>query len=113
MRRSIFCARSLSHAAAVRRSCQTIALQIGSPDCRSHTSVVSRWFVMPIAAMSAALTLAFVNASAATPACDDQMSRGSCSTQPGFGKICGNSFCATATIEPAWSKTIARELVVP
>jgi len=47
---------------------------------------------MPIAAMSSALTPAFVSASAATPACDDQMSRGSCSTHPGLGKICGNSF---------------------
>ena len=31
-----------------------MALQIGSPVARSHTSVVSRWLVMPIAAMSRA-----------------------------------------------------------
>ena len=36
-------------ASAVRRSCQTIALCSGLPVARSHTSVVSRWLVMPIA----------------------------------------------------------------
>ena len=101
MTRSSLRARSRSQMPAVRRSCQTIALQIGSPVTRSQTTVVSRWFVIPIAATSVGDTLAFVNASAATPACDDQMSRGLCSTHPGLGKICGNSFCATATIEPA------------
>jgi hypothetical protein len=34
------------------RSCQTIALAIGRPVARSHTSVVSRWLVIPIAAIS-------------------------------------------------------------
>jgi hypothetical protein len=99
--RSSFRARRRSQSAAVRRSCQTIALQIGFPLSRSHTTVVSRWLVMPIAATSDAFAFAFVNASAATPACVDQMSPGSCSTQPGRGKICGNSFCATETMEPA------------
>ena len=40
---------SASHAGAVRRSCQTIALPIGSPVARFQTIVVSRWLVMPIA----------------------------------------------------------------
>ncbi len=40
--------------AAVRVSCQTIALCTGSPVARSHTTVVSRWLVMPIAATSPA-----------------------------------------------------------
>jgi hypothetical protein len=53
---------------AVRRSCQTMALQIGCPVVRSQTTVVSRWLVIPMAATSAALTFAFVSASAATPA---------------------------------------------
>ena len=53
------------------------------------------------------------SASTATPICDAQISCGSCSTQPGCGKICVNSFCATARIAPSWSKTMARELVVP
>ena len=63
-----------------------MALQIGWPVVRSHTTVVSRWFVMPMAAMSVAMTFAFVSASAATPDCVAQISCGSCSTQPGFGK---------------------------
>ena len=43
---------SRSQNSAVRRSCQTIALWIGSPVSRSQTMVVSRWLVMPMAAMS-------------------------------------------------------------
>ena len=53
------------------------------------------------------------SASTATPICDAQISCGSCSTQPACGKICVNSFCATAVIAPSRSNTIARELVVP
>ena len=45
---------SVSHRSAVRRSCHTIALQIGTPVVRSQTTVVSRWLVMPIAATSPA-----------------------------------------------------------
>jgi hypothetical protein len=45
---------SLAQNSAVRRSCQTMALWIGLPVVRSQTTVVSRWLVMPIAAMSAA-----------------------------------------------------------
>ena len=66
--RSSFRALRRSQMPAVRRSCQTIALQIGSPVARSQTTVVSRWLVMPMAATSAAPTFAFVSASAATPA---------------------------------------------
>ena len=42
-----------------------------------------------------------------------QISFGSCSTQPARGKICSCSICPAETIEPEWSKTIARVLVVP
>ena len=42
-----------------------------------------------------------------------QISTGSCSTQPAFGKICSCSTWSTATTSPLWSKTIARVLVVP
>jgi hypothetical protein len=38
---------------------------------------------------------------------------GLCSTQPGCGKICGNSSCAEATGRSAASKMIARVEVVP
>jgi hypothetical protein len=43
---------SAAQVSAVRRSCQTMALWIGSPVLRSQISVVSRWLVMPMAAMS-------------------------------------------------------------
>ena len=91
---------SASQRSAVRRSCQTIALQTGSPVCRSQTTVVSRWFVMPIAATPAAPVCDRAMASAATAICDAQISFGSCSTHPGFGKICGNSRWATAATAP-------------
>src|SRR5882757_160429 len=41
------------------------------------------------------------------------ISAGTCSTQPAFGRICSCSRCPTETMEPAWSNTIARVLVVP
>src|SRR5207237_10534447 len=56
---------------------------------------------------------ALLIASAATPNCVLHISLGSCSTQPGCGKICVNSFCAMLFIIPFLSNTIARELVVP
>ena len=43
-----------AHRSAVRRSCQTIAGCTGRPVARSHTMVVSRWFVSPIADSSSA-----------------------------------------------------------
>jgi hypothetical protein len=104
---------SASQAPAVRRSCHTIALHTGRPVERSHTTVVSRWLVMPIAATSAACRPARARASFATATCVAQISSASCSTHPGCGKIWVNSFCATATIPPSASNTMARELVVP
>ena len=52
-------------------------------------------------------------ASAMTEACEAQISWGSCSTHPDWGKICRNSRCATAQVVPFSSKTMARELLVP
>ncbi len=97
----------------MRRSCQTMALAMGFPVSRSQTTVVSRWFVMPMARMSVAVSRARSSAWAATLDWVAQISCGSCSTQPGFGKIWRNSCCAIDTIDPLRSKTIARELVVP
>ena len=74
-----------SHAGAVRRSCQTMALPIGSPVARFQTIVVSRWLVMPMPAMSLAASFACASASRAVASCVLQISRGSCSTQPGCG----------------------------
>ena len=42
-----------------------------------------------------------------------QISVASCSTQPGFGKICSCSFWSTETIRPSRSKTMQRLEVVP
>src|SRR6185312_1329805 len=102
-----------SQNSAVRRSCHTIALYTGSPVSRSHTTVVSRWFVMPIAAMSLSVRFAEASTSDATPLCVDQISVGLCSTQPGLGNICGKGRCASANTLPCASITIALELVVP
>ena len=98
---------------AVRRSCQTMARWIACPVARSHTTVVSRWLVMPMAAMSFAVTLAFFIASRQQAMVEVQMSSGSCSTQPEAGKCCGNSACADAATEMSARNTIAREDVVP
>ncbi len=70
---------------SVRVSCHTSALCTGSPVLRSHTSVVSRWLVMPTPAMSSALAPASDIAASTTSWVRDQTSFASCSTQPGLG----------------------------
>ena len=75
---------SRSQRRAVRRSCQTIARWIGSPVARSQTTIVSRWLVMPIAAIAPARPAAAI-ASRATASVSRQISSGSCSTQPRRG----------------------------
>src|SRR5882757_6401516 len=79
------------------------------PVARSHTTVVSRWLVMPIAAMSLGPTPAFFSASRQVATVEVQMSSGSCSTQPDAGKCCGNSCCADAAMEMSARNTMARE----
>ncbi len=76
---------SSSMMGAVRRHCHTMAFITGSPVSRFHTTVVSRWFVMPMLSMSFAPRLCATRSSVSAPSCDDRMSRGSCSTQPGWG----------------------------
>ena len=75
---------------AVRRHCQTMAFMMGSPVARSHTMVVSRWLVMPMESISAVSTFEDMMSSVSAPSCEERMSCGSCSTQPGCGYICGN-----------------------
>jgi hypothetical protein len=58
-------ARRLLQASAVRRSCQTIALDTGRPVARSHSTTVSRWLVTPMAATSLARAPARASASRA------------------------------------------------
>ena len=104
---------SLAQMSAVRRSCQTMARCTALPVARSQTTVVSRWLVIPIAAMSLAFRPAFSSASRQTVTVEVQMSSGSCSTQPEAGKCCGNSCCAVAAMEMSLRNTMAREDVVP
>ena len=58
---------------------------MGRPVSRSHTMVVSRWLVMPMAASSSGATPVWARASVSTEYWLDQISMGSCSTQPGWG----------------------------
>jgi len=62
-----------------------MARWIGAPVVRSQTIVVSRWLVIPTAAMSAARTRASASATVAACPTVAQISSGSCSTQPGCG----------------------------
>jgi hypothetical protein len=68
---------------------------------------------MPTAAMSRAEMPAWRSTSAIVASCVAWISRASCSTQPGCGKNCVNSRCASATTLPAASNSRERELVVP
>jgi hypothetical protein len=62
-----------------------MASWIGRPLSRSHRTVVSRWLVMPIAAMSAASSPALRMAARAVSRTVCQIASGSCSTHPGCG----------------------------
>jgi hypothetical protein len=94
-------------------SCQTIALWIGSPVSRSHTTVLSRWLVMPIASMSPASASELDIAPPMTSRVRRQISLASCSTHPAFGLICSCSRWLTAAIWPSLSNRMKRLLVVP
>ena len=78
-----------AQASAVRRSCQTIAGATGRPVARSHSTVVSRWLVMPTAATSSTVARARASTSAMVAACVAQISSASCSTQPGAREVLG------------------------
>ncbi|CUO85534.1 Uncharacterised protein [Flavonifractor plautii] len=58
---------------------------MGRPVARSHKMVVSRWLVMPMAAISAGFTPDWAMTSIITPYWEDQTSMGSCSTHPSRG----------------------------
>ena len=90
-----------------------MALWIGLPVPRSQTMVVSRWLVMPIAAISPGESFARLSAVRIDQITESQMSSGSCSTQPLRGKCCLNSFCPWPTTPMSLPKTMARLDVVP
>src|SRR4051812_41911965 len=98
---------------AVRVSCQTIALWMGSPVSRSQIIVVSRWLVMPTASTSPASAGEEASAPLTTSRVRRQISVPSCSTHPAFGVICSCSRWSTKTTSPSRSKRMNRELVVP
>ena len=110
-RRAFNCSRRSAGGAAVLPDDGVARWARPSRDSRPRS--VSRWLVMPMAAIWPACRPAFASASRAVASCVLQISRGSCSTQPGCGKICRNSRCAMATMAPPASKTMARELDVP
>src|SRR5690242_8199113 len=76
---------NLATSSATRISCHTSALVTGSPVFLFHTTVVSRWFVIPTAAKSDGRIFPCANASAMTSPVRRQISCGSCSTHPGLG----------------------------
>ena len=106
-------ASSESMIAWVRVSCHTRALCSARPVTASQATVVSRWFVMPMAARSQPLKPAEARARAMTSCVRCQISSASCSTCPGFGRICACSSCSQATARPARSQMMKRVLVVP
>jgi hypothetical protein len=53
---------------------------------RSHTTVVSRWLVMPMPASALASSLALAKRPRQTSTVAHQISSASCSTQPGLGR---------------------------
>ena len=76
------------------RLCQTMALATGRPVARSQRIVVSRWFVTPIAAMSAAAELGLRERLAGHGELRRPDRLGIVLDVPGEGKICSNSACA-------------------
>ncbi len=83
----IVSAGSARQRSAVRRSCQTTAGYTGSPLRRSQTTVVSRWLVIPSAAIAPAGTPASASAASAARSTLAHSSLGSCSTHPGRGVV--------------------------
>jgi hypothetical protein len=71
--------------AAVRRSCQTMAGASGSPVVLSQITIVSRWLVMPIAAIASDAARFAHRPSRQVSQDFFQISAASCSTQPGAG----------------------------
>ena len=112
--RALPAARSSSQSGAVRRSCQTIAFAIGRPVARSQTTVVSRWFVMPMAATSRARDAGL----------GERLVHDAGLRRPDFGRrrarpsraaerSGGTPAAPSRGSRPTRSKTMARELVVP
>ena len=87
----------VSNARALVRSARIAACTVR----RSHTTVDSRWQVMPTPAMSAAVAEAFSSAPAALASTDASSAIGSISDQPGCG-------LAVADWSSCWWEAIGR-----
>ena len=108
--------RSRVQIALLRRSCQTIARRGEDSVERSHTTAVSRWSVIPTATTSTVPPRSASASSSASRHADRvacQISSGWCSTHPGRGKCCGNSWYPFARTLPVSSTTSAVTPVVP
>ena len=88
---SLPASRMLAHMPAVRRSCQTIARRGEPRVSRSQKQIVSRWLVMPTAVGGSAVASGVASSWRSAASVADQISPGSCSTQPSAGKCWGNS----------------------
>ena len=80
---------------------------------RSHTTVVSRWLEIPMAAMRSEWMPLLNWTSIITPIWLASTSVGSCSTQPGHGKLVLTLRRAWATMQPYSSTMVASTEVVP
>jgi len=99
-------------AGAVIRLCQTIASATGAPVARSQTIVVSRWLVIPSAAIRAGPPTRSTT-SRATASWVVQIASGSWVTWPGDGNRCSKGCWALATGRPSRPNAMARDVVVP
>ena len=104
---------SASQRGAVLRHCHTMAFATGRPVLRSHTIVVSRWFVMPIAMSWRGLISVDSSKSSTVSITESKISLGLCSTQPGWGYIWVISWYACQTTRPEPSTSRAVVPVVP
>mmetsp|Transcript_25821 Transcript_25821/g.65398 ORF Transcript_25821/g.65398 Transcript_25821/m.65398 type:complete len:224 (-) Transcript_25821:140-811(-) len=79
--------RSACTTSLVRPSCQSIASYSGAPVRLSHTTVVSRWLVMPMPSTSRAVAPAFCSTAAAHVSTVERMTIGSIWVHPACGVI--------------------------
>ena len=89
---------------AVRRSCQTMALWMGSRFSGSNHRRFSLVRNADSRYLPGGHIFCFSKKAPRTLSWVFQISLGSCSTQPGLGYICVNSCCSEALMLPSWSK---------
>ena len=98
---------------STRVSCQTSALCTGAPVARSHSSVVSRWLVMPIAARSRAARPRGAAPRRSPTACCARSPAGRARPSRAAGRSAGAPSAPWRSSRRARSNTMKRVLVVP